>query len=380
MDLLAPFGRLIGVASRMRVGIHVGQLVQPIPGGIGRVTEMLCDELPQFADVVAFSSCTRRARVGLDARLGDAVEFRSIGRSSPRWRYELWNRYRRPLDLRVDVCHAPSLAVPPTTAPLVVTINDVVFLRHAETLTPHGVRFHEKGLAIARREAAAIIVPSAFTRDELVREGFERERIHCVPLAASTRRIAPERDVCAELQRRGVSGEYILVAGTVEPRKDHATVVAAFERLRARFPDLLLVVAGPMGWLAPAAARALERPGVVTVGRVSDAELDALYHHASVVVSASIYEGFGLPVLEAMARGRVVVASSIPPHVELAGDAARLFPPGDVEALATTLEELLTDATARDALRRAALERARQFTVAATVAGHLSAYEVAAGR
>jgi glycosyltransferase involved in cell wall biosynthesis len=377
MDLSAAPERLVGVPRRMRVGLHVGQLVQPIPGGIGRVTEMLCDELPKFADVVAFASCSRHARSGLDARLGDAVEFRSLGRSSPRWRYEVWNRYRRPLDLSVDVCHAPSLAVPPTDAPLVVTINDVVFLRHAETLTPHGVRFHEKGLAIARREASAIIVPSAFTRDELVREGFDRARVHCVPLAVSAPRALPSGDTCTELRRRGVVGPYILVAGTLEPRKDHATIVAAFERLRTRHPDLLLVLAGPLGWLSPPAARELARPGVVSVGCVSDAELDALYHHATVVVSASIYEGFGLTVLEAMTHGRPVVASDIPPHAELVDDAARLFPPGDVDALVEVLEELLGDASARDALRRSALERAKQFTLGATVAGHLAAYEVA---
>jgi glycosyltransferase involved in cell wall biosynthesis len=365
--------------SRLRVGIHVGQLVQAIPGGIGRVTEMLCDELPKHAAVVAFSSCPRRARAAFDARLGGAVEFRSLGPGAPRWRYELWHRYRRPLlDLDVDVCHAPSLAIPPSAAPLVVTVNDVAFLRHPEAFTPHGVRFHEKGLAIARREAAVVIVPSAFTRDELVREGFDRDRIHCIPLAVRAPDHMPSADACRQLRRRGVRGPYLLVVGTVEPRKDHATLVAAFEIVRARHPELSLVVAGASGWLAWDAARALARPGVVVLGRVSDAEIDLLYRRAEVVLNGSIYEGFGLAVLEALARGCAVVVTDIPPHVEVVADAARLFAPGDVDALATEIEELLRDPSARGELRRAALGRANRFDVATTIAGHLAAYERAA--
>jgi len=363
--------------GRLRIGVHVGQLLQDIPGGIGRVTEMLCEELPRYAQVVAFSSCPRRERRALGERLGDEVEFRRVGApGSPRWSYELWHRRRgHRLDLRVDVCHAPSLAVPPTAAPIVVTINDVAFLRHPETFTRHGVRFHERGLAIARREAAAIIVPSMFTRDELVREGFDGDRIHCVPLAVRTPERFPSVETGELMRARGVRGPYVLVAGTVEPRKGHATVVAAFDRLRARHPDLSLVVAGSPGWLAKRAAAELARPGVVSLGCVSDEELDLLYREAEIVVSASVYEGFGLTVLEALTRGRPVVASAIPAHVELVGDAARLFPPGEVGALTAAIDELLRNRAARDDLRRRALERARQYQVANTVDGHLAAYE-----
>jgi glycosyltransferase involved in cell wall biosynthesis len=365
--------------ARLRVGVHVGQLMQRVPGGIGRVTELLCTELPEHADVVAFSSCPRRVDAPPGMRLDRRVEFRSLGPGAPQWRYELWHRYRRPrVDLPVDVCHAPSLAVPPTTTPLVVTVNDIVFLRHPDTSTPHGVRFHQRGLEIARREAAAIIVPSEFTGDELVREGFDRARIHCVPPAVRASGRVPTQETCARLHRRGVRGPFIFAAGTVEPRKDHATLVAAFERVRATHPDLTLVIAGASGWLPPKAAYDLAQPGVVVLGLVSDEELDLLYRGAEIVVSASIYEGFGLPVLEALVRGRPVIASAIPAHIELVDDAARLVPPRDVDALAAEITALLADPETRADLSRAARERAQHFDVASTIAGHLAVYEGAA--
>ena len=140
-----------------------------------------------------------------------------------------------------------------------------------------------------------------------------------------------------------MNGPYLLAVGTIEPRKDHTSIVAALERLRARRPELSLVVAGASGWLPGKTAPPLTRPGVIECGHVSDTELDSLYRHAEVVISASVYEGFGLTVLEALTRGCPVVASRIPAHVELVGDAARLFPPGDVSTLAAETERLLRD-------------------------------------
>jgi glycosyltransferase involved in cell wall biosynthesis len=369
---LSPFDR------RLRVGLHVGQLLQRNPGGIGRVTQMLCQELPQHATLTAFSSSPRRVSGALRAQL-NGVQFHSVGRGSPRWRYALWHRYRGlRIDMPVDVCHAPSLAVPPSAAPLVVTINDVAFLRHPAAFTPHGVRFHEKGLAIARREAAVIIVPSTFTRDELVLEGFDPARIHCVPLGVPALDRSLTGYEAHQRWRRDGGGPYLLVVGTVEPRKAHASIVAAFERLRTRRPDLSLVIAGASGWLPDRMARDLERPGVVVLGHVPDRELDLLYRRAEIVVNASIYEGFGLTVLEALGHGCPVIASSIPAHVELVGDAARLFPPGDIDALVAAIDELLDDPATLGRLRVAARARAERYTIAHSVSRHLAAYEAAA--
>ncbi len=363
--------------ARLRVGLHVGQLMQEIPGGIGRVTEMLCDELPKHADVVAFAAGLRRERLAVASRIDANVELRSLGWVSARWHYEMWQRWRRHrVDLHVDVCHAPSLAIPPTTAPLVVTINDVAFLRHPRAFPRHGVRFHEQGLAIARREAAMVIAPSTFTCDELIKEGFERDRLHCVPLAVRTPEQPPTSEAW-QLRKLRATLPYLLVVGTIEPRKDHTSLIAAFERVRAHQPELSLILAGPQGWLSPKGTNTDTPTGVVALGRVSDTDLDVLYRNAEIVVSASIYEGFGLTVLEALAHGRPVIATNIPAHVELVGDTALLFAPGDVDTLATHLDRLLRDPTARDDYGRAAIKRATQFSLATTIEGHLSAYEQA---
>lgn len=167
------------------------------------------------------------------------------------------------------------------------------------------------------------------------------------------------------------------MVGTLEPRKDHASVVVAFERVRRRHPEVSLVLAGASGWLLARDAGRPSPPGVIALGWVSDAELDALYRNAVMVVSASIYEGFGLSVLEALARGIPVVATGIPAHIELTGHAAMHFAPGDISMLAAEMEELLTDSAAHDELGRAAIQRAKRFSIPATIEGHLAAYETA---
>jgi glycosyltransferase involved in cell wall biosynthesis len=368
----------------LRVGLHVGQLFQAVPGGLGRVTGLLCERLPVAVDLVAFGAAPRAARQALASRLGPEVELHGTALRVPSWQYEVWHRLRRPrVRLDLDVCHAPSLAVPPAAAPLVVSVNDVAFLRHPETFSPHGVRFHERGLELARRHAAAVIAPSRHVAEELVREGFDRSRIHHVPLGVAPvahPTPAEDRETRAIVDALGVTGSYVLTVGTVEPRKRHAVLADALGRVRAARPGAVLVVAGPQGWIADGAAAALDRPGVVRLGAVTDRELDALYRHADVVAAASIAEGFGLTVLEAMARGRAVTASDIPVHAELLGGAGVLVPPDDVDATADALLELLDRPAHRDALGRAARRRAADFDAAQTVSGHVAVYRTVAER
>ncbi len=307
--------------------------------------------------------------------------------------------------------HAPSLAVPPPgRRPLVVTVHDLAFRTHPECFPPRGRAFHERGLALARAEAAAIIVPSEATAAELRDAGFEAGRVHVAhhgidldaldPLASPTHQfpaagLSPFQASHPHWQPvGGVPGgdpstgpeaplglaprSYVLFVGTVEPRKGIDVLLSAHAILRrGGHPDLRLVVAGPPGW---GETPTLDGPGVMAPGRIDEATLDALYRGAAALAIPSRSEGFGLPALEAMARGCPVVASDAGALPEVVGDAGLLVAPGDPEALAAALARLLTDDALAASLGAAGHRRAATFTWAACTAAHLAAYHAALGR
>jgi glycosyltransferase involved in cell wall biosynthesis len=170
---------------------------------------------------------------------------------------------------------------------------------------------------------------------------------------------------------------YVLFVGTVEPRKGIDVLLAAHDALRRQgHPDLRLVIAGPPGW---GETPALDGPGVVAPGRIDEATLDALYRGAAVLAVPSRSEGFGLPALEAMARGCPVVASQAGALPEVVGDAGLLVAPGDPEALATALARILSDDSLAASLGAAGHRRAATFTWSACTAAHLAAYHAALG-
>lgn len=352
--------------------MHVGQLFQSVPGGIGRYVEGLLSALPdEGVDLVTFASGSPRPDAGYE--LPHHVD---LGPPGPPWRYELWHRWRRPpIPVEADVMHAPSLAVPPAQGtPLVVTIHDLAFLRHPEVFTNRGVAFHRRGLTIAYREAVSILTVSEFTRGELVRAGFEPERLHVAPLGIVVEPGDPVAALDARVASVGVEAPYILSVGTIEPRKGLDILAAAFARVRRNHPDLSLVIAGPKGWLT---VPGLDAPGVVRLGKVDEATLDALYRRATLCALPSRYEGFGLPALEAMARGCPVIASNATALPGVVGDAGMLVPPGDVVGWAAALNELLGDDAARADCSARGLRRAATFTWAASARAHRDAYEAA---
>ena len=170
---------------------------------------------------------------------------------------------------------------------------------------------------------------------------------------------------------------YVLFVGTVEPRKGIDVLLAAYASLRRQgHPDLRLVVAGPPGW---GETPALDGEGVVAPGRIDEVTLDALYRGAAVLAVPSRSEGFGLPALEAMARGCPVVVSDAGALPEVVGDAGVLVKPGDADALAGALDRILTDDALATALGAAGYRRAADFTWSACTAAHVAAYHAALG-
>jgi glycosyltransferase involved in cell wall biosynthesis len=256
----------------------------------------------------------------------------------------------------------------------VVTVHDVAFLREPESFTRRGLNFHRRGLELAHREAAVIITASRFARDELIDVGFDRDRIHLAPHGVETRPPQREARMRARLESVGLDRPYIGAVGTVEPRKGLDTLAQAMVAVRAAEPDLELAVVGPAGWLA---VPGLDGPGIHRLGTVDERTLDAIYRNAVACAVPSRYEGFGLPALEAMARGCPVIASNATSLPEVVGTAGTLVPVGDAEAWAHALVSIARDEDMRVEMSRRGRERAAGFTWLGSAHAHAAAYAAA---
>jgi glycosyltransferase involved in cell wall biosynthesis len=282
----------------------------------------------------------------------------------------------------LDILHSPvSAAVPPKgrTQRLVVTVHDLAFRVYPRLYPAPWRLMYRAGLARAVRDADAIITPSRHTAEDLVRHTRTAAgRIHVVPLAASPP--SATADVEETLGRLKVRSPYVLFVGTLEPRKNLVRLVRAYRRLASRGAPHALVMAGPMGWHHQALLRelALEAPGeIVLTGTTSPQDLDALYRGAALFVYPSLYEGFGLPVLEAMARGVPCVASIASSLPEVAGEAALPVDPRSVGALAEAMERIINDRDLTIRLGQAGVARASRFSWEDTARRTLEVYKSA---
>ncbi len=364
----------------VRVALTVEQCWQPVPGGSGSYIAELTRALSGLDDVQVVGLAARhRADEEPDPEPQGAVLHSMLPRSVL---YEAWNRFRRPradhIDGLVDVVHATTWAIPGRRVPLVVTVHDLAFLRDPSHFTRRGNAYFRRALAVARDEATAVVVPSRATADDCVAAGIERDRITVIPHGVRADAVALDV-VAAWRARRGLPEQYVLWCGTVEPRKNVAGLVEAFTLARGEgttASDLVLV--GPAGWGDE--ARRLERAlvaapagSVHVLGRLSAAELQIAYAGAHVFAYPSLWEGFGMPVLEAMAHGVPVVTSRGTAMAEFAEGAGELVQPGDVPALAAAIGRAAQ--LDREQVRAAAV----RFTWEASALAHVEVYRRASG-
>jgi alpha-1,3-rhamnosyl/mannosyltransferase len=288
---------------------------------------------------------------------------------------------------RLTLFHGTNYNVPLwQRCPTVVTIHDLSLMLHAGTHREDLVRRARRRLPTMTRIAARIITDSESVKREITEHlGVAAEKITAVPLAPRRAfRPVPAAEAHAACRRLGVAAEFILFVGTVEPRKNLLTLVRAFdELLRTTTLRPQLVIAGQKGWLTDELFAYVERSAlkerILFTGYVSDEDLAALYSSCRVSVYPSLYEGFGLPPLEAMACGAPVITSRIPVIMETAEGAARLVTPTDVRELTPALVELLTDEGARTHFAAAGRRRAAEFTWERTAQRTLAIYRAVLG-
>jgi glycosyltransferase involved in cell wall biosynthesis len=300
---------------------------------------------------------------------GADAELRSI--PFPR----LWTHLRLSAEMAArppDVLFVPAHVLPllhPRRS--VVTVHDLGYLSYPEAHAAGDRRYLNWSTRWNARRARLVIADSAATRADLIRAyGIEGRKIRVIYLGRDET-LAPVRDVRAlsEVRARyGIAAHYVLYVGTLQPRKNLARVIEAFARMAGdpAFAGVQLVLAGKKGWLYDDLFAQVERRGltgrVVFPGYIADADLPALLSGATAFLYPSLYEGFGIPVLEAGACGVPVITSNTSSLPEVAGDAALLVDPHDVDAIAAAMHRLVTDEALRAELARRGLANVQRFS------------------
>ncbi|MDI3339562.1 MAG: glycosyltransferase family 1 protein [Sphaerobacter sp.] len=377
----------------MRVGI-LGHLLTFAPGyrqaGVSRYIEFLLRALPSAApDIQPVVFSGPQADGGV-AELPRNVQWRRsrLPTGRPEVRI-LWEQLAGPVALRragVDLVHGPVNVLPLADGlPGVVTVHDLAFRVYPEQYPRAKQRYLDLLTGASIRRAARVITVSESTRRDVLRlYPVDPSRVVTVPNGVDPS-MAPVTDPArlrAFREARGLPDEFLLFVGTLQPRKNLTGLLRAYAAVRDRVAAPL-VVAGGKGWMYEpifAEVRALGIEGrVIFAGYADAAELPLWYSAATAFVYPSLYEGFGLPVLEAMACGTPVITSDTSSLPEVAGDAALLVDPRDVDALAAGIERIMGDAPLRATLRARGLARARAFSWERTARETAAVYRAALG-
>lgn len=360
-----------------------------LPGQVGGSEEYLTRILAGFADDPHGFDLGVVAPPGLaEAHPGVAGRLRwRVGpvEGASRPRRVLAERTWLPRQVRggaARLVHHGGGTAPPTPVPVVLTVHDLQYLAYPQYFSRQKLLWLRTVVPRSVARAAVVSVPSEFVRGTVVEAfGVDPDGVVVVPHGVEPvpgTAVVPEEEI---RRRYGLLGPYVVYPAITHPHKDHVTLLGAAARLAPAHPDLSVVLLGGAGSAHEAVARAVEELGlagrVVRPGRVTAEDRDALVAHATVLAFPSRYEGFGAPVLEAMALGTPVVAADATALPEVTGGAAVLVAPGDVEAWAEAIHSLLGDGTERARRVQAGRDRASELTVGRSATAQARAYRLA---
>jgi glycosyltransferase involved in cell wall biosynthesis len=384
--------------SPLNIAIHIDALLGTVPGGQGRVILNLIKELSEIDRVNYYTLFAIRdmQRLAEEIRqLPPNFRLQQLPAIKPQLQFLLWHTLRQPpVDLqrflgRQDILHVTTPGLVPACkhARLVLTVYDLVCWRFPQGLNRWGRFFHRSGLRIGAREATAIATISEATRQDLLTHfgpAIDAERVRTIPIAAIAD-FAPILDpaqIDQARQRFGIRGKYIINIGTLEPRKNLARLLQAYATLTpALRATYTLVIVGPYGWKIQGIQQLVDSLGlqnqVIWTGHLPDHDMNILLSGATLFAYPSLYEGFGIPLLEAMQCDVPILTSNVSSLPEVAGNAALLVDPTDVTAIATGLSRLLED----EALRAQLVENGRiqrtRFSYRAMAEQYLDLYQAA---
>ncbi|CAN5408687.1 glycosyltransferase family 1 protein [soil metagenome] len=353
------------VPEPLRVAYTLEQCWHDVPGGTAVAALRVAEHLDRD-DGIDLVGVAGRHRRPPEPPWRPTIGIRALPVARP-WLYEAWLRARWPLVESVtgpvDVCHATGLVPAASEAPLAVTVHDLAFVRYPERFSRHGVRTMRRSLEVIARRADAVLCSSLATVADVTAAGIGADRVRHVPLGVDPVEVT-HTDIARVRDAYSLPERFVLFVGTVEPRKNLVRLATAVNRFDEPLP---LVVVGADGWGDALDDVQRLATDVHFLGFVPSRDLPACYSSATVFAYPSEWEGFGLPVAEAMAQGVPVVTSRGTSTEEVAGGAAVLVDPCDTDDIARGITDALEP---RDRAERVAAgrHRAAELTWATTAA------------
>ena len=374
-----------------RIGIDVTSALTQ-GGGIGRYTRELVNalvSLPSSNQYHLFSAKVVDSPPVPDPLPENPQVTYKAAPLSEQWLYRLWYRARLPLPVqwvtgRLDLFHSPDFVLPPTAGgiPTLLTVHDLSFVHYPEVYPLPLVTYLNQVVPWSVQRATHILADSQATKEDLLTEWGVKEEKVTVLYSGVHERFQPVADAAKiknVRQKYGIGERpFVLAVGTVQPRKNYQMLIQAFKNVAGVY-EHQLVFAGGKGWLEEEMVAEVQRQElqnrVTFIGFVADEDLPALYSTADLLAFPSLYEGFGLPVLEAMACGLPVLLSTASSLPEVGGEAARSLDPLDMNGWSGEMIRLLGDKGQLAAMRAGGFKQAQRFSWIAAANQLLNIYD-----